>query len=379
MPYLEFTKNSIPKGQGKRVAAIVTTYWFNSHADVILGRLLGDLGYVPQVEVVSIYTDQVPDHDMSRAEAARCGIPIFPTIEEAIKKPYIEGGLDGVIIIGEHGEYPEDEKGRKHYPRRRLLGETLKALDDLSLRIPIFSDKHFAHDIEDTDWMYRQLKSRNLPFMGGSSIPHCPHAPAFDLKLIEDAKELLVVSYSTAVEAYGYHALELLQSVAEKRRGGETGVRAVTVLEGDAVWAALERSEWPEDLMLSALDLLHQSNISHPRQSEDVPLLFIVEYLDGFKGYVIQQSNLSQQWAFSFRNSRGEIVSAISDSETARPWGHFERLTRMIEQFVITGTAPFPMERVYFSSGLINYAMESLYQGKRLETPRLRTNYQPVI
>jgi hypothetical protein len=374
---MEFEKNPIPKGQGKRVAAVITEYRFNSHADVILGRLLGDLGYKPQVEVVSIYTDQVPANDMSRAEAARCGVPIYSTIEETIKRPHTEGGLDGVIIIGEHGEYEEDERRRKHYPRRRLLGETLKALDDLNLRIPIFSDKHFAHDIEDTMWMYNELKRRNLPFMGGSSIPHNPHVPSFDVRLIQEAKDLLVISYSTAVEAYGYHALELLQSLAEQRRGGETGVRAVTAIEGDQVWEAMDRSEWPEDLMLNALRRFGKTDVPHPRQSQDPPVLFQVEYEGGLRGYVFQQNTLCNQWAFAFRNGEEEIVSAVSACDTARPWGHFERLTRMIEEFIVTGVPPFPMERLLFSSGLTNYAMESLYVGKRLETPELMRSYQP--
>jgi hypothetical protein len=368
-------KHPIPKGNAKRVAAIVTEYRFNSHADVILGRLLGDFDYRPQVEVVSVYTDQVPAGDMSREEAGRCGVPIYPTVEEAIKKPFAEGGLDGIIIIGEHGDYPEDEKRRKHYPRRRLLDETLKVLDELDLRIPIFSDKHLSYQIEDTVWMYEQLKRRKLPFMGGSSIPHTPYVPEINVKIFEDAKEFLVVSFSAATEAYGYHALEVLQSIAEKRSGGESGVRAVYALEGDQVWEAMDRNQWPEDLMLSALTLFKRDEDSHPRQSEDIPVLFAVDYKDGTKGFVIQQDRLTDQWAFAFRNSQGEIISAICDSQKGRPFGHFETLTRLIEQFIIIGKEPFPMERVFVSSGLTNYAMESLYHGKKLETPELLINY----
>ncbi|MFK7691673.1 hypothetical protein [Paenibacillus sp. HJGM_3] len=368
-------KHPIPKGTGKRVAAIVTEYRFNSHADVILGRLLGDFDYLPQVEVVSIYTDQVPDNDMSRAEAERCGIPIYATIEEALKKPIEGGGLDGVILIGEHGDYPEDERRRKQYPRRRLLEETLSVLDELNVRIPIFSDKHLSYNIEDTVWMYGQLKSRGIPFMGGSSIPHAPHVPKLQPKQFEEAKEILVVSFSTAIEAYGYHALEVLQSVAEKRSGGETGVQEVYALEGEQVWKAMDRGEWPEELMMNALALFDRNGQPHPCESGDSPVLFIVEYKDGTKGYVIQQNRLSEQWAFAVRNEQGEIASAICDSEKGRPFGHFETLTRLVEQFMMTGTPSFPMERVYMSSGLTNYAMESLYLKRRLETPELLISY----
>ncbi|MDF2671041.1 MAG: hypothetical protein K0R67_3347, partial [Paenibacillus sp.] len=344
-------------------------------ADVILGRLLGDFNYRPRVEVVSLYTDQVPENDMSREGAARTGVPIYLTIAETLKIPFANGGLDGVIIIGEHGDYPEDERQRKHYPRRRLLEETLEVFDELAICIPIFSDKFLSYQIEDTVWMYEQLKKRSIPFMGGSSIPHTPHVPSYDAKLLESAQELLVVSYSTAIEAYGYHALEVMQSLAERRSGGETGIRAIRTMEGPSVWEAMERQEWPEDLMLEALVHFRESGSPHPKESEDPAVLVIVDYIDGTRGYVIQQSHLTDGWGFAVRCSGGEIVSALCESENSRPFTHFETLTRMIENFIITGIVPFPAERILYSSGMINHVMESLYRKEQIETPELRIAY----
>ena len=56
----------------KRIATIITEYRYNSHADVIVGRLLEGYDYAgrriaPRTRVVSMYTDQVPSNDMSRA------------------------------------------------------------------------------------------------------------------------------------------------------------------------------------------------------------------------------------------------------------------------------------------------------------------------
>lgn len=365
-----FEKHPIPKGNAKRVAAIVTQYWQDSHAHVIVGRLLGDLDYQPKVEVVSIYTDQVPDNDMSREEAARCQVPIYATIEEAIKAPYADGGLDGVIIIGEHGDYPVDELGRKWYPRRRFLEEVLRAMDDLELQVPIFSDKHLSYNIEDTVWMYEQLQKRKLPFMGGSSIPHTPQVPAFDPKLLEETEEIFVVSFSGAIEIYGYHALELLQSLAEKRSGWEQGVRAVQALRGAHIWEALARGDWPEELLAQAYACF-DSGTAYPRHTEDTAVLFIVEYVNGTKGYVLQQEDWINQWGFAFRPKVGEVVSAMSVGDLERPYRHFETLTRMIETFIITGIEPFPTKRILLSSGLTNYIMEALHQNQRLETPAI--------
>src|SRR5262249_33906728 len=52
----------------KKVAAIVTVYRKWSHADVILRNLLDGYpdGTRPNLQLVSLYTDQVPEGDMSR-------------------------------------------------------------------------------------------------------------------------------------------------------------------------------------------------------------------------------------------------------------------------------------------------------------------------
>jgi hypothetical protein len=367
--------NNIPKGNAKRVAVIVTEYRLNSHADVILGRLLGDLDYKPVIEVVSLYTDQVPDNDMSRAEAKRCGIPIYSTIEETIKIPVAEGGLDGIIIIAEHGDYPKDVQGRIHYPRRRMLEEVLHSLDILQLQIPIFSDKHFSYNIEDTLWVYQQIKKRELPFMAGSSIPHMPHVPPIDAEQFVHAKEWFVASFSDLIEAYGYHAIEVLQSLAERRAGGETGIKSISTLKGADVWEAMERGQWPEDLMLSCLKLDQSVEFKHPSESDDPTFLIMIEYMDGTKGYVLQQTHLTENcWSFAIRNEQG-IDAAKCESGNERPFKHFEILTQLIEQFIMNGKELFPVERVFMSSGMINYAIDSLYQHKKLETPELLINY----
>ena len=41
-----------------------------------------------------------------------------------------------------------------------------------------------------------------------------------------------------------YHALEAMQCMVERRKGGETGVKSVELLDGDAVWKALAAGSW---------------------------------------------------------------------------------------------------------------------------------------
>ena len=108
----------------KRVAAIVTWYQYYSHADVICGRILE--GYYPnnarqepRTQLVSMYTDQIAPKDMSRDLSKKHGFPIYPTIAEALTLGTRKLAVDAVLLIGEHGDYPTNEKGQKLYPRRR--------------------------------------------------------------------------------------------------------------------------------------------------------------------------------------------------------------------------------------------------------------------
>ncbi|HET7767505.1 MAG TPA: hypothetical protein VFN74_01950, partial [Chloroflexota bacterium] len=99
----------------KTVAALVTEYRVRSHADNIVTRLIE--GYElhwttvpPSVRVASLYTDQVPANDISRDLCAQYGVPIFPTIREALTLGTDSLAVDGVVIVGEHGDYPYNEK-----------------------------------------------------------------------------------------------------------------------------------------------------------------------------------------------------------------------------------------------------------------------------
>ncbi|MBA2937640.1 hypothetical protein HZF08_04940 [Paenibacillus sp. CGMCC 1.16610] len=360
----------INRTERKKVAAIVTEYRPDSHAEMIIGRLLGLFGYTPQIEVVSLYLDQVPSNDIGMAEAQTREIPVYGSILEAIAATHVGSPIDGVLLIGEHGDYPWNEKRQKLYPRRYFFEETFRALDLLGLNVPIFNDKHLSYCMQDAEWIYRGLAKRGLPFLGGSSIPHAPQVPSYPSKRLEQVKEIFVVSW-LGIESYGFHGMEVLQAAAEQRAGGETGIASVQTLEGRSVWAAMDRGEVPEDLMIQALGSLRDVPPGNPRDHVDVPVLFILTYTDGLKGYVLQLQRFIREWALAFREANGEVTAARWDSGVGRPYKHFDKLTGMIEQMVLTGRSPVCTERTLITTGMINLAMESLHLGKKIDSPQL--------
>ncbi|MBB6671290.1 hypothetical protein [Cohnella nanjingensis] len=360
------------RAERKKVAAIVTEYRPDSHAEVILGRLLGQFGYKPQIDVVALYLDQEPLNDIGKEAARVNGIPVYASIGEAIAAPHAGLPVDGVLLIGEHGDYPWNEKRQKQYPRRRFFEETFRALDQLGLAVPIFNDKHLSYRIEDTEWIYREITRRGLPFLGGSSIPHTPQVPSYPSKRLRQAKEIFVVSW-LGIESYGFHGMEVLQAAAEQRDGGETGIHSVQALEGRSVWAAMDRGEIPEELMVEALRTVSGPLPGHPREHVDVPVVFIIAYCDGVRGYVLQLQRFVKEWALAFRGADGKITAARCESGWERPYSHFERLTKQIEQLILTGRSSVPIERTFVTSAMINLGMEALYTGKKRVASELRS------
>ena len=86
---------------------------------------------------------------------------------------------------------------------------------------------------------------------GRQAVPVAHRRPAIDFPWGEKATKAVAISYS-GLDIYGFHLLESLQCMVERRQGGETGVRAVQCLEHDAVWNFLDTTPWAKRLTSSA-------------------------------------------------------------------------------------------------------------------------------
>jgi hypothetical protein len=174
-----------------KVAAVVTVWSKNSHADVIVGKFLRgfptDNGVVaPQVKVVSLYMDQVGPLDSRSANfaalddlgtslAAKYGVRVCGSIAEALCLGGDQCAVDGILAIGEHGDYPINGKRQRLYPRRHFWEQITGVLSTCPHRsqVPIFTDKHLAVTWEDAQYIYETGKELGLVHMAGSSVPHC--------------------------------------------------------------------------------------------------------------------------------------------------------------------------------------------------------------
>src|SRR3989304_9878702 len=159
----------------KRVSALITEYLLNSHADVIAGKILEgyrhDGGAGPDLELAGMYVEQFPAGELSREISRKHKVPIFDTIEDAITLGQKTIPVDGVLIIGEHGNYPTNEKGQKLYPRRKWFEEVTRVFAKHDKVVPVFNDKHLAVTWQDAKWMVDKAREMYIPFLAGPSLP----------------------------------------------------------------------------------------------------------------------------------------------------------------------------------------------------------------
>lgn len=373
----------------KNVAAVVTEYRKWSHADVILRNLLGGYpgGKRPNMRLVSLYTDQVPKADMSRDLAKKHGFTIYETIGEALTLGGKELAVEGVLSIGEHGNYPKNDIGQTLYPRRRFFEEIGKVFEQSNKSVPVFNDKHLAATWTDAKWMYDRARKLFVPFMAGSSVPVTWRKP--NLVLPKDCGLVGAVQIGYGpFEGYGFHALEGLQCMVERRKGGETGVKAVTCHTGKAMWEALDRHEWAKPVLEAALGFVPAHAKGDLREitakTADAGT-FEVEYRDGLRAFVVIPNGWIYEGdggGFTFacqRKGQEKPEGCHFYLQQPDPFAHFAQLTKAIDSLVNTGHAPYPVERTLLTTGMLDAAMNSRHEkGKRIETPHLEIAYKPT-
>jgi hypothetical protein len=364
----------------KRIAAVVTEYRHNSHADVIVSRLLlthtlDEKGERPNLELVSLYTDQVPESDTSRKWAKKFNVPIFKTVEETLTLGTGKLVVDGVMLVAEHGKYPKNATGNTIYPKRRLFDAVQKVFRKTGQVVPVFVDKHLADNWADAKWLYDTAKELKVPLMAGSSLPVLWRYPPADVKRGAKLEEIVAVSYHT-LDAYGFHALEMVQCLVERRAGGETGVKQVRCLSGDAVWRAMDEGMFDRKLLDAALKRLKRSPITRQpkrplRNLAKSPDMFVIEYRDGLKAFVLTLNGAVNEWGVAWKTAAGTQKSTTFWTQEARPYMHFTYLVKGTEKMFHTGQPTWPAERTLMTSALL----DALLISKSKDGAAVRTNY----
>jgi len=365
----------------KSVAAVITVYRPGSHADVLIGKILEgwkqDGGTGPALTVASMYIEQFPNEDIGRALAKKYNVPLFESIEKAVTVGGDRIPVDGVILIGEHGDYPWNDKEQHLYPRRRFFEEITNTFEKYGRVVPVFNDKHPGPVWADAKWMYDRALKLKVPFMAGSSLPVTYRDPEMNVPMDCQIEGAVGIGYS-GLDIYGFHTLDCFQCLVERRRGGETGVKWVQCLQGDTLWKALDSGAVPNDVLEAALAVTPQQ--PGKRRDDAEAALFLFEYNDGFPGAVLMLPNFARGISAAVKVKGQERILATRFEERPQPrHPHFAYLLKGIERMIHTGRPTYPVERTVLTSGILDRALTSRAQkGEKLMTPELAISYRPV-
>ncbi len=410
-----------PPGSRRRpkIAALVTEYRYRAHGQHIVDRFLGGYGWEsrhhrPAMDLVSLYVDQVRESDLSRDRARSFpSMKIYPTIAEALTLGGKNLAVDGVLLIGEHGQYPRNEKGQTMYPRYEFFRQIVEVFRRSGRSAPVFNDKHLSWKWEWAKEMVDTARELNFALMAGSSLPVAWRLPSVEMPLGAEVEEAMVIGAGGGADSYGFHGLEAIQCMVERRRGGETGVVAMQAVRGSKVWEALRAGSWDRggwdphlfeaclcrSLMLTPtrkgfnhtyppleqIPLLVKDRVTPSGPQLDQPLAFRCEYADGLKTTLLLLEGLTMGWTFAAHLKRPRKLLSTHLYAPARGLGggaeanFFSPLVNSIEKMFLSGKATYPVERTLLTSGMTEAAVDSLWRGQqRIETPHLAVCYQPT-
>jgi hypothetical protein len=165
----------------------------------------------------------------------------------------------------------------------------------------------------------------------------------------------------------------------ERRKGGETGVKSVVCLEGDAVWKAADerRISWP--LVEEAVGRCQSANVGPIRTNVTKPMAILVEYQDGTRGAVVNLIEATSEVGFAAKIRGREQPLSCCFYLPAPPGARFfDPLTWHIEQFFLTGQPPYPVERTLLTSTILDLALHSLKDASRpIADAALDIHYTP--
>ena len=378
----------------KRIAVIATVYTYLSHAQHFADRFM--VGYPhegewrsSQVKVVSLYVEQKPEGNQSQDRAREFGFEVYPTIAEALRCGKDQLAVDGILIIGEHGDYPRNELDQVLYPRYEFFKACVQVFEEEGRSVPIYNDKHLSYSFEKAKEMVDDGSRLDFPILAGSSLPVTWRLPDLELPLDCQLEEALMVGVGGS-DPMDYHALEAMQCMIERRQGGESGVKAVQLIEGEAVWEAEKDGRWSMDLLEAALS---RSDTPCGRTDEDGrtqdlirtgelyrlvenPVAYLIEHRDGFNSVLLMLNGAVRDYCFAGRLN-GQLVSTQFLLTPTPNVTYSACLIRKIEEMYLTRRAPYPAERTLLVSGTLESCLKSRHsEYQRLETPHLDVAYQ---
>ena len=398
-----------------RLAVLGNTYHLGSSLQTITDRFL--VGYpfegdwhMPNVQVVSMYLETKPvevgpaygpgriaplklERDvLSQGRAKEFGFRLCRNIPEALRCGGDKLAVDAVLVALEQGEYLHNHKGQILYPRFDFFQQCAQVFETEGRAVPYFNHESLSFSFQEARSMVATAERLKFPLMAGSSLPVTWRIPDVDIPMGAQIEEAVMVGIG-GIDGRDFDALEALQCMLERRKGGETGVKSVQFLEGDDVWAAGESGRWSKELLSSAQsrsDALQGLTVMDGRPQDMVasgvlpqlvrdPSAYCIEYSDGTRATLLMLNGADADFTFAARVAgHGTIATQFFNSPTPNVT-YSASLASKIEEMYMTKKAPYSAHRTLLTSGILEACLNSRSrQNQKIETPHLAAvHYQP--
>lgn len=351
-----------------RLAVLATAFFPASHADVILSRWKCALpndhawGFTgARSEIASLFVEQ-NSGSLRDEYCQKNAVYAAHDIKDALTLGTGTLAVDGVILIGEHGQFPIDERGVTRYPRKEYFDQILEIFDQSGKVVPIFNDKHFSWNPAWAQEMADRAVEKSIPLLGGSTLSFC-RLPAFHISPLTRPVEMLSLFYC-GVEVYGYHSIEGALRVLETVKGAQSGIISLEVAKRDAVWRRVHTDTLLQRLFHAALAAaLSPPDGPRPAPCAE-PVLLTFEHTDHSRNHFLYLENAIKDFTIALSDRGGRISSSryvLGNSENH--FAHFATLNSVIDEFMIRREPPIPTGRCLLATKMIAAAMDALHEG----------------
>jgi hypothetical protein len=259
--------------------------------------------------------------------------------------------VDAVLAIVEQDDYPSNDRGQILMPSYDFFQQWVQVFEDEGRAVPYFNHKQLSFSFEQAQTMVKTANRLRFPLLAGSSLPVTWRLPDVDIPLGAEVEEAVMVGVADSMD---FDALEAMQCMLERRKGGETGVKTVQLLEGDDVWAAgnagrrsrdlpssaLSRSDTP--LGLTVLDGRTQDMVASGVLPQLVknPAAYCIEYSDGTRATLLMLNGAIMDFNIAARVAGHSLVSTQFFLPSAPNVTYSACLAAKIEQTFQTGSTP---------------------------------------
>ena len=319
-------------------------------------------------------------------------MPIYPTVEEALTLGGSKLAVDGVVIIGEHGEYPSNDQGQTLYPRYKFFKQVVKVFEVERPQRARVQRQASLDRMVAVRGDGERLEAAEISVHGRLVAPrHAAACRPSTCRYGTPLSESVCVGYGRP-DSYDFHGLETAQCMSERRKGGEMGIKSVQALRGEKLWDYVATRDATQRLLVAALDRSHNLPEENGYPTEPVSFDwarkvfpegygYFIEHRDGLRTSLFMLPIRDFNYA-GLNSETGEIISCqmylpMPDhgSTTA---DFFNPLVHYIEQMIVSNAPPYPIERTLLTSGMTLAGVDSLHRGGEIvQTPEMEVRYQP--